>query len=858
MAHGDPTRHPDTAPGLPAECRVLQAALGPRAAAHAAGTTAGGARAKQVDGHALCELEALLTLEASGTAPAALSARHPSSPPPSSCSPPAPRTRRPHPLQRPTPSARRPCQPVPSASSLHVTRAVCTPPEPCARLARRLRAPPPLCTPPPPSAPRLRRPPALYLPPRAVGTLLPSFACRPRGMHAARSSARHPCGSPPPVHSFSTPPCTRFRRRHALVFDAARALVFDARPRPAPPVHSFSRPAPPTHTPMNVPGLCRRRAKPRGSARARSRKRAQARFERPVPPPPVPPRARSRECARARFRRPAPPSPCDALFVPAPPPTPPCTTCAGSMELARIRFQCSAAPPCTARRRRRPAPPRARSIERAQVHPGVMCTPATLCAPAALQQLVPPPCTAHRCSLFSTPAAAATFHRCAHASLHALFFDVRRCPEPPAHTPMRVRACFPRPAQSCTARARSWERARAVLDTPRCRHPAKPHAARLYSPRTLPCVRGLILDPALPPPCNATTPLPPPPQRPMPPTHAPGPAAAALRRPTTPRATARARPASRGFDALCRPFLMPRAAAALQRPGLRLRRRRRCCLCRRPAPPNSLCRCRPLCFDARCRRRLYQSQLLQWRCPVRYQRRPRVIETESTYCPRPPQSARSPSIQLSIFPVDIPSASALNQPGPSRKHQRRASQAPPQRQLSSQECALLAETIPLRRPSPAPTRPPDNYIPSVSANGEIPLPPPLHLSQVIPTPEEPHTQSWYNREQEQPAQTQRVQSWYQVPRRSRSNTTHAMRRSTCASAGRKVAVGEDGPRGHPRGRAERTGIPAVVDAPVGRVARAAPATRERRLVRYQNQTIADELTEAGPVPLALHRPRMLP
>ncbi|KAJ7210509.1 hypothetical protein GGX14DRAFT_450901 [Mycena pura] len=245
----------------------------------------------------------------------------------------------------------------------------------------------------------------------------------------------------------------------------------------------------------------------------------------------------------------------------------------------------------------------------------------------------------------------------------------------------------------------------------------------------------------------------------------------------------------------------------------------------------------------------------------------RGFETESTY--RPP---RSPSIQLSIFPVDIPSASAFNQPGPSRQHQRRPSQAPPQRQLSSQGRALPAETIPLRRPSPAPTsRPPDNYIPSVSANGEIPLPPPFLLSQVVPAAEEPRTQSWYNREHEQPAQAQGAQSWYQAPRRSRSNAGSATGRSAAGSettrsahgrharhasldarvGAQRVAVGEYGPG---------TDLAAIrEDARSARGSQRSLSVHMRRSaeslvpppppakdVRYQNQVIADELRYSNP------------
>ncbi|KAJ7763586.1 hypothetical protein DFH07DRAFT_395963, partial [Mycena maculata] len=211
-----------------------------------------------------------------------------------------------------------------------------------------------------------------------------------------------------------------------------------------------------------------------------------------------------------------------------------------------------------------------------------------------------------------------------------------------------------------------------------------------------------------------------------------------------------------------------------------------------------------------------------------------TFETESVR--RAPSAARSPSIQLSHFAVDIPSASVLNETMPSeypRQQQRRpSSQAPPpentsgyprqqQRRPSSAQAPppesirAVSEYSYTRRPSPQasppenvreapapaprPTPrqpppialPPDNYIPSADAAGGIALPPPFQLSQPIlqaapanPNPGEPaRTQSWYNRnpaEEQAQAQNQN-QSWYQAPRRPRSNAGSATGRSNSGS-----------------------------------------------------------------------------
>ncbi|KAJ6620638.1 hypothetical protein B0H10DRAFT_1067425 [Mycena sp. CBHHK59/15] len=197
----------------------------------------------------------------------------------------------------------------------------------------------------------------------------------------------------------------------------------------------------------------------------------------------------------------------------------------------------------------------------------------------------------------------------------------------------------------------------------------------------------------------------------------------------------------------------------------------------------------------------------------------RAFQTESVR--RGPASARSPSILLDRYPIEIPTPSVLNReqyPQQSRSQSTSAPQRPPPQEqphydsdysqlrrspsISAQHRSprpLTQEQLqydseyaqPRRSPSVGrSTRPltqgqpqyqtltPDNYIPSVSAEGGIALPPPFQLSQpVLPTAAPARTQSWYNRERvEEPAQ----QSWYQ-PKRPRSNAGSATGRSNAGS-----------------------------------------------------------------------------
>ncbi|KAJ7464570.1 hypothetical protein FB451DRAFT_441336 [Mycena latifolia] len=167
----------------------------------------------------------------------------------------------------------------------------------------------------------------------------------------------------------------------------------------------------------------------------------------------------------------------------------------------------------------------------------------------------------------------------------------------------------------------------------------------------------------------------------------------------------------------------------------------------------------------------------------------RTFETEPVR--RPPPSVRSPSPRVSLYPVEIPSASVFNQTRPSDRSQepqrRPSSQAQYQDPPQSFRDAPPRQEQPQYQPPPV-SRPPDNYIPSISAEGDIPLPPPFQLSQpVLPTaPPAPidapqsdaPRESWYNRDRpEDPAQTQ---SWYQ-PKRPRSNAGSTTGRSNAGS-----------------------------------------------------------------------------
>ncbi|KAJ7066327.1 hypothetical protein C8F01DRAFT_1122951 [Mycena amicta] len=225
-----------------------------------------------------------------------------------------------------------------------------------------------------------------------------------------------------------------------------------------------------------------------------------------------------------------------------------------------------------------------------------------------------------------------------------------------------------------------------------------------------------------------------------------------------------------------------------------------------------------------------------------------------------PPTARSPSIQLSIYPIDIPSASVFNDAPPTRRPSlqvqtelppapipkspqrrpppavveplfinRRVSPVPPSRPNSMQQDpvpARMPSPQPFRQPSPSPrqqqqhhwsqlpprqpspqplsaSRPPDNYIPSVSPDGDIPLPPPHSLANPAlssagraPSPEVPRVSSWYNnRERDHEPRTasvsaserQQQQSWYQTARRPRSTAE-----SISASAAGRSASGRSG------------------------------------------------------------------
>ncbi|KAJ7108844.1 hypothetical protein C8R43DRAFT_184664 [Mycena crocata] len=169
---------------------------------------------------------------------------------------------------------------------------------------------------------------------------------------------------------------------------------------------------------------------------------------------------------------------------------------------------------------------------------------------------------------------------------------------------------------------------------------------------------------------------------------------------------------------------------------------------------------------------------------------PRAFETETVR--RAPPSARSPSIQLSHYAIDIPSPSAFN-PRPLEEtrplqqqwqQQQWQQQQRPSSQYQGPPPGSIRD-VPSRRPTPQPLAsvPPDNYIPSITAEGGIALPAPFQLSHpvlpAVPPTDEPRTQSWYNNNKaDDPSQTQ---SWYQQ-KRPRSNAGSATGRSVAGSA----------------------------------------------------------------------------
>ncbi|CAK5267240.1 unnamed protein product [Mycena citricolor] len=117
-----------------------------------------------------------------------------------------------------------------------------------------------------------------------------------------------------------------------------------------------------------------------------------------------------------------------------------------------------------------------------------------------------------------------------------------------------------------------------------------------------------------------------------------------------------------------------------------------------------------------------------------------------------PMSARSPSIQLDRFPIEIPSASVLNDaPPPVQSRRPSFRRKPKQPSPAPKPPPSLAP-----RPPPSPARSavvlpppasrlPDNYVP-LSTEGGIVLPPPFHLSQTllpqIPSPASEIASAW--------------------------------------------------------------------------------------------------------------------
>ncbi|KAJ7218358.1 hypothetical protein GGX14DRAFT_594656 [Mycena pura] len=258
----------------------------------------------------------------------------------------------------------------------HSRRAVCTPPPP-----------------PPPSARHRARLGHLYATRIARALCASPASPADRPLHATPAVCTpppHPLYADPavplPARSIERawPPLDAPRRRRAFHHPAhapasARALALDA-PRCTAPrtlMGAYAGPSQCPAPPLRLP-----------PPRTRLQERARAPSRCPAPPPSLPSHARSCGRVRARSRRPAPPPPCTApLLMPAPfvrrPRCPDsCMVCVGSVStptaaaaaLRRMGLPCSA--------RRRPAPPRARSIE---------CAWARFRRPALL-----PPCDAPR------------------------------------------------------------------------------------------------------------------------------------------------------------------------------------------------------------------------------------------------------------------------------------------------------------------------------------------------------------------------------------------------------------------------------------------------------------------------------
>ncbi|CAK5283245.1 unnamed protein product [Mycena citricolor] len=117
-----------------------------------------------------------------------------------------------------------------------------------------------------------------------------------------------------------------------------------------------------------------------------------------------------------------------------------------------------------------------------------------------------------------------------------------------------------------------------------------------------------------------------------------------------------------------------------------------------------------------------------------------------------PMSARSPSIQLDRFPIEIPSASVLNDaPPPVQSRRPSFRRKPKQPSPAPKPPPSLAP-----RPPPSPARSavvlpppasrlPDNYVPLSTESGIV-LPPPFHLSQTllpqIPSPASEIASAW--------------------------------------------------------------------------------------------------------------------
>ncbi|KAJ7181014.1 hypothetical protein C8R46DRAFT_1071209 [Mycena filopes] len=208
----------------------------------------------------------------------------------------------------------------------------------------------------------------------------------------------------------------------------------------------------------------------------------------------------------------------------------------------------------------------------------------------------------------------------------------------------------------------------------------------------------------------------------------------------------------------------------------------------------------------------------EYRPPLVYQQQRAPSPSPQPQPPAEYRQQRQPPSQLQSPPDDYPPGRSFSQaahdlpPAPRRPPSQAPAPRPPSRAVSPLQAPRSERQHQQQFHQP----PPDNYIPSVSAEGGIALPPPFLLSPrppmrdaISPTNDAPPAArgSWYNREtgNNEPAQTQGAQqgqgpaqSWYQT-KRPRSNAGSATGRSNAGSvAGRSTRSTGQGQSRHAR------------------------------------------------------------